>query len=357
MKIQFVFLYIVLVSCSLSCKRVNNISIERAFYYWKNDERSIDSTEASYLSDLKIKKLYVKFFEVTPDSFYGAIPTAKTNLELYKGMSQHKDSIHLKLFSKIEYIPVIFIRNDVFDSISTNGIEQLAINIFDLTNKYYSERFSVSDSSLKEIQIDCDWTKRTKENYFSLLTALKRISNNKTISCTLRLYPYKFSKIMGIPPVDKVMLMCYNLISPLTKNENSILNNKELIKYIKPFKKYPMHIDFALPVYSWMQVYHNDRLAGIINPIKQDSTLLKQKDNLWYEIIKDKEIENFYLRIGDKIKLEETTSIEIEKTIDSLTKYVKIDKSTTISLFHLDDQNLKKYNNETLNHFFTDFTK
>jgi len=358
MKIKLFFLSLVLLTCGFSCKREHKIAIERAFYYWKNNEYKIDTTEITYLKDLKIKKLYVKFFEVESDSFYGAIPTAKTYLELYKGRFQQKeDSTKFKSLSQIEFIPVIFIRNDVFNNLTLKSIDQLAINIAFLTKKYYDERFSVSDSSLKEIQIDCDWTKSTKDKYFYLLTKLKIELNINLISCTLRLYPYKFSNIMGVPPVDKVTLMCYNLISPRTLNENSILSNNELIKYIKPSKKYPLHIDFALPVYSWMQIYHNDRLVGIINPLKLDSTQIKQRNNLWFDIIKDIEIEDNYLRVGDRIKFEEINSIDIEKTIDSLKKYVQIDKNTTVSLFHLDNNNLKKYNNETLNHFFSDFAK
>lgn len=108
-----------------------------------------------------------------------------------------------------------------------------------------------------EIQIDCDWTLKTKVNYFAFLNALKKISH-KTISCTLRLYPFKYPEIMGTPPVDKATLMCYNLTKPLeSENKNSILDNNELRSYLKNTEKYPIHLDIALPLFSMM--YQNGR--------------------------------------------------------------------------------------------------
>ena len=163
---------------------------------------------------------------------------------------------------------------------------------------------------------------------------------------------------MGVPPVDKATLMCYNLINPFeNENKNSILDTKELSSYLKNTKKYPKHLDVALPVFSVMQVYQNNQLAGMLNPNKEELVNVLQKIKpLWYEVIKDTELENIYLRKGDKVKLEEVSKPTITETIDLLQKYISFDDTTTVTLFHLDEDNLKKYKNETIGSFYTDFT-
>ncbi|MBK7469002.1 MAG: hypothetical protein IPJ43_20660 [Saprospiraceae bacterium] len=67
---------------------------------------------------------------------------------------------------------------------------------------------------------------KIERKLFLFPTKLKSISD-KEISATLRLYPYKYTDNMGVPPVDKVMLMCYNLLNPLENlKQNSILDLK-----------------------------------------------------------------------------------------------------------------------------------
>ena len=46
----------------------------------------------------------------------------------------------------------------------------LVLLIVFLIDKYSKERFSnIDNGNFKEIQIDCDWTKSTKDKYFYLL--------------------------------------------------------------------------------------------------------------------------------------------------------------------------------------------
>ncbi len=263
------------------------------------------------------------------------------------------------IMDNIEIIPTIYIKNEVLLNVSQDIVDTLADNILFFIDKLYKDHISDRRNTYNEIQIDCDWTEKTKDNYFHLLEIIKKKSS-KIISCTLRLYPYKYPDKMGIPPVDKATLMCYNLIPPLSKeNENSIQNNPELELYLKDAKKYPIHLDIALPVYSWIYIYQNNEFKGVINwdttQIKMSS--LKSIKPFWYEVQQDIEIDDFYLRKGDKIKLEETTSEETTKSIALLKEYIRFDKQTTISLFHLDSKNIQQYDYETLNSFYTNFSK
>jgi hypothetical protein len=164
---------------------------------------------------------------------------------------------------------------------------------------------------------------------------------------------------MGVPPVEKVTLMCYNLLNPLENpSKNSILDLSELKNYLKGSRTYSKHLDIALPIYSWAQVYHNEHFSAVLyTDTKQLKTILKQDKPLWYSVIKDTVINNTYLRIGDKIKYEEIDAEKIKSTIALLKQHIKFDKNTTVTLFHLDENQLNNFTYENLSDFYTDFSK
>ncbi|GEN77269.1 hypothetical protein [Chryseobacterium hagamense] len=332
-------------SCENKVEQVHN-----AFYYWKTDSSpSGYNHEKNILTDQHIKKLYVKFFEVDYSDAMGNYPVSKTAFSLNSYCDEN-------ISTPYEVIPTVYIRNIVFQKSSENELDQLADNVNFLINKYTNEK--LDSLKVSEIQIDCDWTASTRKNYFYFLKKLKPVSQ-KEISVTLRLYPFKYPDKMGVPPVDKVTLMCYNLINPLTDpSKNSILDLKELQSYLVPGKKYPLHLDVALPVYSWMQVYQNNKFTGILYDVNTIKPYLKKIKPLWYEVRKDTVIDyKTYLRVGDKVKYEEITADKIYQAIALIKKNVKLDKEITVTLFHLDENQLENYTDEEINHFYSNFTQ
>ncbi len=328
----------------LSCS--NKIdTVENAFYYWKSDNWSFSEKEDSLIDKLKVKKLYVKFFEVDHSDAMGNFPISKTELRF----SGHNG---------VNVVPTVYLRNSIFINCSKGSLDTLADNVNFLTNKFWKEKID-EEKSATEFQMDCDWTLKSKDNYFYFLKKLKSISK-KQISCTLRLYPYKYPDKMGIPPVNKATLMCYNLINPLENHDkNSILDIDELKSYLDTGSKYPLHLDVALPTYSWMQVYQNNQFSQVIYADnKAVKKVLKPVKPLWFEVTKDTVINNkVYLRIGDKIKFEELTAVKIKKAIEIIKREIHFDKNTTVILFHLDEQQLSNYTNEELSGFYSDFSK
>jgi hypothetical protein len=349
-------LILVLLSAFLfSCKNDNKVEkVERAFYYWKSDAYSIQDEEEEQLDTLNIKKLYVKFFEVKFDETLGNIPFSKTSLRYdeYDFSYNKKNSLY-----KCQIIPTVFIKNEVFLKSSTKQIDTLVSNVNHLINKYYSEKF-VSFKKFNEIQIDCDWTLKSKENYFYFLKQLSK-KTNVELSCTLRLYPYKYRTKMGIPPVKKVTLMCYNLIQPFAqKGKNSILDTQELESYLTADSKYPLHLDIVLPIYSWGFHYQYDKFSGFFDCKAKDlDEFCVKKSDLWYEVSNDTTINDVYFRIGDKIKYESVSKEVINRTISILKSRVDFDNTATISLFHLNSKTNEKYSYETLSNFYTAFSK
>ncbi len=346
-----------LLNALISCRAVRP-EIEKGFYYWKSNEYGLKDEELNLLKDLQVRKLYIKFFEVHPDVLFDAIPASKTSVHLWNySSSWNEDSLLVRTMNNLEIVPTVFIKNSALEKLSETGVDSLADNIFFLVDKNFRERIK-SMETFAEIQLDCDWTENTKDRYFRLLTAIKNISG-KIISCTLRLYPYKYPGKMGIPPVDKVTLMCYNLLNPMeSEDQNSILDANELEKYLKGSNDYPVHLDIALPVFSWMQLYQNNQFAGIMDPGNlQLKGAIKNTGGLWYEVQQDIVIGDTYLRIGDKLKLEDVNENTLRDAISLLKKHLELDEKVTVSFFHLDVKNISKINHEKLSGFYTDFGK
>lgn len=330
---------------NFSCTHNKIEHVERAIYYWKSDSRPTEK-ETAIVDSIGMQKLYIKFFEVDRNEEMGNFPIAKTDWWRYS----------VDEYRTIEKIPTVYLKNSVFLKSSKEELDQLADNVNFLVTKYCKEKFYNLDE-VKEFQMDCDWTLKSRDNYFYFLQKLKSISSKK-LSCTLRLYPYKYPNKMGVPPVDKAMLMCYNLLNPLENQEkNSILDLDELKSYVKGSTQYPLHLDIALPVYSWAQVYHNELFSAILysnfNELKK---VLKKDSDLWYSVTSDTLVGETFLRVGDKIKYESTDAQKINAAITILKKHLKFDSNTTVALFHLDEKQLSNFTNEELSTFYTSFS-
>lgn len=325
------------------CKN-NSTIVDTGFYYWKTTQWNFSRDELKTLYETNSKHVFIKLFEVDIDPIFTNSPISKTNFNFYPSYN-HYDETPLNL----EFIPIVFIKNIVLLNLSESGIDSLVDNIHFLINKKMGVTF-------KEIQIDCDWTERTKKNYFYLLKNLKVLSSKK-ISCTLRLYAYTYPQKAGIPPVDRVSLMCYNLLnSNKNPDKNSILDLNELKLYIKNAKEYPLKVDIALPVFSWYHLYQNNIFKGYIPSYEiPESAINKPFKPLWHRCNLDIETSTQYIREGDIIKKEEVNTELLINCVDLLKKHIKFGDTTRVTFFHLDDRNLNQYETKNIhsiiNHF------
>lgn len=331
-----------------SCNKKDKVEhVERAFYYWKSNN-SLSTIEEEEISKLRVQKLYVKLFEVDYSEVRGNYPFEKNKI--------------YSLPDSLKIVPTIFIKNGIFQYNDEKSLDKLADNIVFLIDKYSKDEYNKEQNIFEydEIQIDCDWTKSTKDKYFYLLKKIKELSK-KQLSCTLRLYAYKFTDEMGVPPVDKVSLMCYNLIQPLTqKNKNSILDIDEMKKYLDTDKSYPVHLDVALPVFYWAQLCQNNQFVKLLElSSKEVRQFSIETEPLWYQVEKDTSFNygETYIKKGDQIKSEDISAQTINEAISVIKKHVKFDKQTTITLFDLDEKTFKQYTNEEITFFYDSFTK
>lgn len=326
-------------------------NVERAFYYWKNSP--IETETIDHIKKLGVTKLYVKLFEVDYSQVRGNFPYAKNRPGQYE----------MQALDSIKIVPVIFIKNGIFQYNDKNSLDKLADNIVFLINKYSSEE-NYSEEKMKifdydEIQIDCDWTKSTKDKYFYLLKKIKALSEKK-ISVTLRLYPFKYPEVMGVPPADKATLMCYNLIKPLVwPTKNSILDIAELKKYLDVKKSYPLHLDISLPAFYWTQLYQNNHFMGLMElSTNEVKSFAKSTEPLWYTVERDTSIDyETYLKAGDQLKCEDVPPKTINEAIELIKNNVDLGKNITVSLFDLDNSTFKQYSNEEISDFYSHFSK
>jgi len=189
--LNFLFIFSILF---FSCKK-NPPQITPSFYHWQTEFQLADS-EKTYLQNFPIQKLYVKFFDVDWHSSGEPLPQAEV---IWKE----------PIAENIEIIPTVFITNRSLKNYPLEKMEDLGDHIL----SKILEIVPVENRKFSEIQIDCDWSGTTKEKYFRLLSFLrnKLAPQNINLSATIRLHQIKFFKKTGVPPVDKGMLMFYNV--------------------------------------------------------------------------------------------------------------------------------------------------
>jgi len=321
----FIVLFI-MTACKLERERAVD------FYYWKTNV-SLGEMEQEYFQKLNSQRLYIRFFDVDNDGS-GVLPIAKV-----------KPFDHKLL--QAEYVPVVFITNRTFSGINRQKINDLAQRIFDLTSE-----IAIANElpEVNEIQIDCDWTPSTCDNFFQFLKQLKEISNKK-ITCTLRLHQIAEREKNGVPPVEKGYLMCYATSSPTDFTEkNSILDIPLLKSYLKTVNNYPVAFDIALPIYSWAVVQNHLGRIKLINNVtenelREESRLQPLPDES-YEAMDNFFFRGIFMNKGFRIKVEEISPELLHEAKTFLNKHIKRDYR--IVYYHLDEPFLKQFTIEQL---------
>lgn len=316
-----------------SCKPGRKVNTY--FYYWKTVYRQ-NTTESAYLQHLQTRKLYVRMMDVDIDEG-GVNPVPVSPI-----------SFENKLPDTIAIVPVVFIVNNVLRQMNKAQLAGLARKIVHFVDGKVNQ---AGKSAYAELQVDCDWTAETRDNYFYLLSALKPLLAHKTLSATLRLHQVKTQRASGVPPVNRVMLMCYNM-GNLRKygDQNSIIQLSELKKYIGDnLGSYPIKMDVGLPLFSWAVAFRDKAYIGIakrinfINLNAQDK--FQSQGNNLYEAKTD--LPEYGLKKSDIIRWESAPVSDLNAVATYLSHYIKQD-TVNVIWFHLDEPVLKNYKYEEL---------
>lgn len=314
------FLILFLISCNKNEKPVV------AFYYWKTILK-LSETEKLALKDNEVTKLYIRYFDI------GQYPQTKEPIPL--SPIRFQDAV-----TKFEIVPVVFIQNKVMLS-SSLDVEDLAQK----TVRLIEEISTKNKITSQEIQIDCDWTLKSKDNYLKFIERVKKLSGKK-LSATIRLHQVKYFKKTKIPNVDSGVLMYYNMGSIAPDSLNSIYDQEIAERYLKSLKKYPMHLDFALPIYSWGIHIRNQKVIGLrskmnVAELKKDPNF-QQLSGIFFKAKKSNYKNGVFYEENDLLKMEAITAEDLKQMAEELSENVA-QQPKEIIFYDLDEFNLKNY--------------
>ena len=326
---SFIFLLFIAALSQLSCKK-NNAQVVPSFYYFKTTG-SYKDYEAQLSKDFLKHRIYQKILDI------GEMLEPLAINDVVCGDVEN-----------VEVVPTVFIKNNAFSNPDSVEITKLAQRIVkNLKGKP------------KELQIDCDWTSSTKDNYFYFLLMVKKANPVLTLSATIRLYPFKYKEKMGIPPVDRGMLMVYN-VSKMNDvaTPNAILDFEEAEKYIKG-GSYPLPLDLALPIFSQGVVFRDNKMIALLKEFdgamaNTQTYLQKSKDNR-YAFVADTVVAGHFFRVGDLLRTEDISNETLEKTAKLVSKNIALNGPFHVAFYHLDDATLKKYDAKIMNTVFRQF--
>lgn len=284
---------ILLESCTIKKDEDKLIS----FYYWKHMAEYAEKYN-DVLSKTGTKNIYLHYFDVISSKDKQVYPN-------YFIRSVDEE------FKNYNIVPVVYIVNSVFKSKNLD-INSLADKISKLVNKISIKHFN---KKINVLQIDCDWTVSTKNGYFDLL---RKLNQSFTVQATIRLHQIKFQKKTGVPPIKTGILMLYNVGNMKDNNQNSILENNIVEKYISENTTYPLNLKLALPLFSQTIITNNKGKIKIIRNTNkkelQNDIHFKAKDNMNFTVLKDTLYRGFFLNKGFNLKLEELQSKEVIKS-------------------------------------------
>jgi hypothetical protein len=335
-KLLFFVLLLSLTACGEARKKPSI-----SFYHWKAN-MDISQAQMDYLDSLKLNKLYLRFFDVHWNKEKkAAFPISPLRWKYFD------------LGRKLEIVPVIYVTNIALEKTEYDrGIDSLALNISRKVKLMISEMDTVRFFT-NEFQIDCDWNLETQSKFFRLINLLKKyLPFIKVFSATIRLHQVKYFTTTGVPPVDKGVLMFYNMGKIKERNEkNSILNLKTAQNYLENFDIYPLKMDVALPLFSWGLQFREQKIQQIINDISvndlKDKSLYERITENEFKVLKSTYLNGIYIYKNDIIKLENIREADLKTAIGMLKKVFKPKKFDFI-FYHLHDNILNTYKKDII---------
>lgn len=236
-------------------------------YYWRTDLR-LDSTERAFLSQYNINKVYCRYFDVVMNDD-GTEPSPNATI-----------SFSGTLPAGIELIPTIYITEDCMHKPHKDLAKKIVDRILQMNE-------TNDISNVHEIQIDCDYTSKSRQTYYKFLEEVRHQLSSKKyqLSTTIRLHQLS----MPAPPADYGVLMVYNTGNPLKWQErNPILDYRDVYPYLSRLNDYPLPLATAYPVYQWIRNIQNVRVEHTVEAeeiLKVKHAMEKERPGLSRSII------------------------------------------------------------------------
>ncbi|UIR55836.1 hypothetical protein LZQ00_16440 [Sphingobacterium sp. SRCM116780] len=303
------------------------------FYYWKTIYKT-DTLSQEVVQKLKSNTLFLRIMDIDfKDGGVEPIPISPISFEQKVDKNQ-------------QLVPVVFINQKIFTELDSLQIRGLAHKIV----PFVTEKIKQGGHDLfQELQIDCDWTKTSRDKFFYLLAFLQTMPelSQVVLTSTVRLHQIKNIKTSGIPPVKRATLMCYNMGNLRQFGDhNSILNQKDLDTYLSgSLKNYPLALDIALPLFDWYVAFRDHEYIGISKYIDRsdldDKSIFTQNPKTQLFLL-NQNLEKANLKKGDVIRHEFVTKEQLILTAKFLNKELQ-GKENRIIFYHLAPEIVSQY--------------
>jgi len=319
----------------------------RAFYYWRTSFK-LSPVEQRALDELHVERLYVRMFDVEQGADSPSLI----------GKIASTDSVP----RTVEVVPVVYLKNEVFK----HHIGDLAPVVW----REIEHRAATLGFVPRELQLACDWTETTRDNYFAFVRELG-VESKLPLSATIRLHQVKYRERTGVPPVQRGMLMFYNMGKfSADPDARAIFDTAAAEKYLARIRDYPLPLDVALPIWSWTLHLRDDRVESLMQSTDPDELaalagggapppsgsmtrgdFLARAGDDRYRVTRSAFLHGTLLREGDVLKVEVTGPAETLAAANLIAPELA-HAPRTLSLFDLSERNLTRHGNEKLDQVF-----
>ncbi len=304
----------------------------RGVYHWKTTYNPT-AWEKLWMKNHNVDRLYIKLFDVEVGN--------KANETDWKMVPVATTVFKQKLPKDMEVIPVIYITVDAIraldaDAWSWGDKERYAKLIVKRIDDMMAEHY---EGTIREVQLDCDWTQQTEHAYFMLARQMRGLLHKQgiTLSGTLRFHQLREVQFPSTNdwgetdsiPFDRSLLMCYNTGRLQDHNtKNSILDFDDVKPYLKQYHSDNLpRTDVAYPVYTWGVDFDDE--GNFVRLVNSQQIIEEKCHNL---------------------RVETGEPREIRKTQRALPI---LDSTHTTILYHLDSLNLSRYSYEDIEEFYS----
>ena len=227
----------------LSCRRAGGAGEVRSVYYWST-VLDIDSQKAAFIGRHGVSRVYLRYFDVVSDEAGRPVPNA--TLRFKTGVPRG-----------VEVVPTVYVVNSCMAADTSGLAERIVRRVAQMCE-------TNGIGPVRELQIDCDWTRRTRERYFAFLRTVGRLAADRgmRVSATIRLHQLAEAP----PPVDRGVLMMYNTGDFTSPDcEKPILDMRDAAPYVGNLGRYGLPLSAAYPIYSWRILFRGGRYVGIMH--------------------------------------------------------------------------------------------
>ena len=238
---------------------------ENSAYYWRTDWR-LDSVERAFLKTYQINKVYCRYFDVV---MADTMPMPNATITFSEKVPQG-----------LEIVPTVYITEDCMHDSHDHLAQRIVNRIVQISQ-------TNDVGSVREIQIDCDYTARSRKVYYDFLSEVRKAADDRGLhlSTTIRLHQLS----MPVPPVDNGVLMLYNTGDPRRFEErNPVLDLRDVQPYLRHLAGYALPLAAAYPVFSWQRTIYGVHIEHTVTAseiLRVKQAVEKQRNGLRHTII------------------------------------------------------------------------